>query len=349
MYINMGQFKIIISPEVEQTFKGTIVIRIEQDEVRFLSSDNQAQYRSGTDILRFMDQMADRKEQLGSMRTADTYRSASRRLASFLGGKQLMVDEVTSSLAEEYEGYLKREGMTLNSVSFYLRILRAAYNEAVREGLAVDTKPFAKVYTGVARTSKRALSIDSIRKIFSAKVKNDRQRFARDLFMFSFLTRGMSFVDMAHLTKENLKGNILTYRRRKTGQTISVLWLSCMQDIVDRYPSLDGRHLLGILDENSEPLETQYRKCQMSVNYMLKNLCREIGAGDNVTMYSARHSWASIAKELDIPVAVISDGMGHDSVVTTQIYLNTISSRIDIANAKVISSIGIDTSVCKGY
>ena len=69
MYINMGQFKIIISPEVEQTFKGTIVIRIEQDEVRFLSSDNQAQYRSGTDILRFMDQMADRKEQLGSMRT----------------------------------------------------------------------------------------------------------------------------------------------------------------------------------------------------------------------------------------------------------------------------------------
>ena len=345
----MGQFKIIISPEVEQTFKGTIVIRIEQDEVRFLSSDNQAQYRSGTDILRFMDQMADRKEQLGSMRTADTYRSASRRLASFLGGKPLMVDEVTSSLAEEYEGYLKREGMTLNSVSFYLRILRAAYNEAVREGLAVDTKPFAKVYTGVARTSKRALSIDSIRKIFSAKGKNDRQRFARDMFMFSFLTRGMSFVDMAHLTKENLKGNILTYRRRKTGQTISVLWLSCMQDIVDRYPSLDGRHLLGILDENSEPLETQYRKCQMSVNYMLKNLCREIGAGDNATMYSARHSWASIAKELDIPVAVISDGMGHDSVVTTQIYLNTISSRIDIANDKVISSIGLDTSVCKGY
>ena len=97
MYINMGQFKIIISPEVEQTFKGTIVIRIEQDEVRFLSPDNQAHYRSGTDLLSFMDQMADRKEQLGSMRTADTYRSASRRLASFLGGKQLMVDEVTSS------------------------------------------------------------------------------------------------------------------------------------------------------------------------------------------------------------------------------------------------------------
>ena len=52
MYINMGQFKIIVSPEVEQTFKGTIVIRIEQDEVRFLSSDNQAHYRSGADCRR---------------------------------------------------------------------------------------------------------------------------------------------------------------------------------------------------------------------------------------------------------------------------------------------------------
>lgn len=343
----MGQFKIIVSPEVEKAFMGTIVIRIEQDEVCFQAMDKQESSSSGTDILKLMNRIANRKEQLGSFRTADTYRSAYRRLANFLGGKPLRPNEVTSSLAEEYEGYLKNEGMTMNSVSFYLRILRAVYNEAVREGLAIDTKPFARVYTGVARTSKRALSIDAVRKIFTAKGQTGKQRFARDMFMFSFLTRGMSFVDMAHLTKENLKGNILTYRRRKTGQTISVLWLECMQDIVDRWPSLDGHHLLGILDENIEPLEKQYRKCQMSVNYMLRNLCRDIGAGDNVTMYSARHSWASIAKELDIPVAVISDGMGHDSVATTQIYLNTISSRIDMANDKVISSIGVNTSVCK--
>lgn len=348
MYINMGHFKIIVSPEVEKAFTGTIVIRIEQDAVCLDTTDCQTPIRTGTDILKLMGSIADRKEQLGCMRTADTYRSACRRLASFLGGKPLMVGEVTRSLAEEYEGYLKHEGMSMNSVSFYLRILRAVYNEAVREGLAVDTKPFARVYTGVARTSKRALSIDAVRKIYSASGKTDKQRFARDMFMFSFLTRGMSFVDMAHLTKENLKGNILTYRRRKTGQTISILWLSCMQDIVDRCPSLDGRHLLGILDENIEPLDAQYRKCQMSVNYMLRNLCRDIGAGDNVTMYSARHSWASIAKELDIPVAVISDGMGHDSVATTQIYLNTISSRIDMANDRVISSIGGNTSVWKG-
>ena len=348
MYINMGHFKIIVSPEVEKAFTGTIVIRIEQDAVCLDTTDCQTPIRTGTDILKLMGSIADRKEQLGCMRTADTYRSACRRLASFLGGKPLMVGEVTRSLAEEYEGYLKHEGMSMNSVSFYLRIFRAVYNEAVREGLAVDTKPFARVYTGVARTSKRALSIDAVRKIYSASGKTDKQRFARDMFMFSFLTRGMSFVDMAHLTKENLKGNILTYRRRKTGQTISILWLSCMQDIVDRCPSLDGRHLLGILDENIEPLEAQYRKCQMSVNYMLRTLCRDIGAGDNVTMYSARHSWASIAKELDIPVAVISDGMGHDSVATTQIYLNTISSRIDMANDRVISSIGGNTSVWKG-
>ena len=332
----MGQFKIIISPEVEQTFKGTIVIRIEQDEVRFLSSDNQAQYRSGTDILRFMDQMADRKEQLGSMRTADTYRSASRRLASFLGGKPLMVDEVTSSLAEEYEGYLKREGMTLNSVSFYLRILRAAYNEAVREGLAVDTKPFAKVYTGVARTSKRALSIDSIRKIFSAKGKNDRQRFARDMFMFSFYTRGMSFVDMAYLKKTDIKNGILTYRRRKTGQELSIKWEKCMAEIIAKYPENKTDFLLPIIkDEGDE--RRQYDSALHLVNYRLKELSTMLKLQRPLTMYVARHSWASAAKAKNVPLSVISEGMGHDSEATTQIYLASLeTSVVDKANKMIL-------------
>lgn len=338
----MGKIKIIISPELEETLKGTLVIRIEGENDVQVRVATEVNVCNNVDILQYIDSIADKKESLGHKRTAETYRTTRRSLSRFLGSRTLQVKEFDASTAEEYEAYLKENGLTMNSVSFYLRKMRAVYNHAVRGGLATDSKPFAHVYTGVAKTPKRALGIDAIRKLSEVEELNDGQKLARDIFMFSFLTRGMSFVDIAHLTRDNLCGDVLTYQRRKTGQTISILWLKCMQNIVDSHPSLDGYHLLGLLDNRKGYVDQQYRRCQMSVNYMLRTLCVKAGIGNHVTMYAARHSWASIAKELDIPISVISDGMGHDSVQTTQIYLNSISSRIDDANEKVIMSVGLN-------
>lgn len=341
----MERIKIILSPELEKAVKGTLVIRIEKEHGRHGPHGGEIKICGNVDILQLIDSIADKKEVLGCMRTAESYRSTRRSLARFLSHRALPVGDFTTSTAEEYESYLKVNGVSMNSISFYMRILRAVYNYAVKNGLVADSKPFANVYTGVAKTAKRALGIEAIRKLSEVRVLSDGQRLARDIFMFSFLTRGMSFVDIAHLTRDNLRGNVLTYYRRKTGQTIRVLWLDCMQDIVNSHPSLDGRHLLGLLDDRQGDVELQYRSRQMSVNYMLKTMCCKAGIGDNVTMYAARHSWASIAKELDIPISVISDGMGHDSVQTTQIYLNSISGKIDAANEKVIMSVGLAKSM----
>lgn len=341
----MGKIKIIVSPELEKALKGTLVIRIEEDRDEHTHTSSEFNVCNNVDILHFMDSIADKKESMGRIRTAETYRATRRSLSRFLGNRILQVRKFTTSTAEEYEGYLKEKGLSMNSISFYMRIMRAVYNEAVRNGLVLDSKPFAHVYTGVAKTPKRSIGMDAIRKLSEAKDLNEGQKLARDIFLFSFLTRGMSFVDIANLTKDNLCGDVLTYRRRKTGQTIRILWLKCMQNIVDCHPSLDGHHLLGLLDDRKGFVDKQYRRRQMSVNYMLRTLCKKAGIGNNVTMYAARHSWASIAKELDIPISVISDGMGHDSVQTTQIYLNSISSRIDAANEKVIMSVGLGASL----
>ena len=157
--------------------------------------------------------------------------------------------------------------------------------------------------------------------------------------MFRFYTRGMSFVDMAWLRKSELKNGALTYTRRKTGQRIRIRWEQCMQDIVDRHPAGRNGFLLPIIRESGGERE-QYRRRQGEINHQLRNIARMAGADGGLTMYMARHSWASIAKAINIPLAVISDSMGHNSVRTTQIYLNSIDADvIDRANMAIISSV----------
>lgn len=138
--------------------------------------------------------------------------------------------------------------------------------------------------------------------------------------MFSFYTRGMSFIDMAYLKKSNLQNGILTYRRRKTGQQLSIKWEKCMEDIVSKYPQNQTDYLLPIIKETVNE-RRQYDNALHLVNYHLKDLSSLLKLQRPLTMYVARHSWASAAKAKNIPLSVISKGMGHDSEVTTQIYL----------------------------
>ena len=159
---------------------------------------------------------------------------------------------------------------------------------------------------------------------------------ARDLFMFSFYTRGMSFVDMAYLTQENLNNGTLIYRRKKTGQLLFIKWESCMQEIVDRYKS-SSKYLLPIIRDEYANERKQYLNSLSYTNKKLKKIAKITGISSHLSMYVARHSWASIAKKNRIPISIISEGMGHDSESTTQIYLASLdTSAIDRANHLII-------------
>lgn len=163
--------------------------------------------------------------------------------------------------------------------------------------------------------------------------------FARDMFLFSFYTRGMSFVDMAYLKKTDLDNGILTYKRRKTKQQLSIKWEKCMQDIVNKWPSYN-EYLLPIITTAGKDERTQYKSYQKDVNQQLRKISKMLKMRKGITMYVARHSWASIAKNMNIPLGVISDSMGHTSLKTTQIYLNAIDMDIiNKANLKIINKI----------
>lgn len=255
------------------------------------------------------------------------------------------MEEMTSDLMQEYEAYLKASGIVMNTISFYMRILRAVYNRAVEKGIVEQRNPFRHVYTGIDKTVKRALALKEIRKIKELDLTfYPALDFARDMFLFSFYTRGMSFVDMAYLQKSDLKNGVLVYRRRKTGQQLSVKWEECMQAIVDKYKVRvmpDWPYLLPIITVmDAKKVRKQYKNSLYAVNLNLKRVAARIGLSIPLTTYVARHSWASIARNKNIPLAVISEAMGHDSELTTQIYLASLEcSVIDNANTLILKDL----------
>ena len=164
--------------------------------------------------------------------------------------------------------------------------------------------------------------------------------FGRDMFLMSFYLRGMSFIDMAFLKKADLKNGHLIYRRRKTGQQLVIEWTSEMQAILDKYPDNPTQYLLPIIRSEGINERWAYRNIGYNINHNLKKIAEMISVNIPLTMYVARHSWASAAKAKGIPVSVISEGMGHDSETTTQIYLATLdTSVVDKANAIILKSL----------
>lgn len=279
-----------------------------------------------------------RLKRLGKIRTSETYTAALKSFSSFMKGRDILFGELNSDLLMEYEAYLKNRGNSPNTISFYMRILKAVYNRAVENGLTGQRNLFKSVYTGVEKTLKRAIHLNDIRRIkrldLSLKPHLD---FARDMFLFCFYTRGMSFVDMAYLKKGGIANGILTYRRKKTGQQLFIRWEKCMQEIIDKYPVNETEFLLPIITERDKEYRKQYTNALHRVNTLLKKIGEILDLPIPLTMYVARHSWASIAKNHNVPVSVISEGMGHDSENTTQIYLASLDTAVvDKANKKIL-------------
>lgn len=141
--------------------------------------------------------------QIGKPRTAERYTTVMNSFRRFLRENDVFLDEVDSNLMVRYETFLKARGICPNSISYYMRGLRAIYNRAVEKELTGQRSPFKHVYTGIDKTVKRAVPLKIIRQIRELDLTLfPAMDFARDIFLFSFYTRGMSFIDMAFLEKK---------------------------------------------------------------------------------------------------------------------------------------------------
>lgn len=292
-------------------------------------------------LFNFMEGIIAKLKQNGKVRTSETYKSTLNSLKKFRKDEDIMLDCLTSEIMECYEAWHKSRGVAPNTISFYTRILRAVYNRAVEDDIIENRNPFRHVYTGVDKTVKRALPLAVIKKIKSLDLSlTPALDFARDMFLMSFYLRGMSFIDMAFLKKSDLKNGYVTYRRRKTGQQLVIEWTKEMQLILDKYHENTSDYLLPIIRNPGTNERCTYRNAGYNINHNLKRIAGMVGISIPLTLYVARHSWASAAKAKGIPLSVISEGMGHDSEATTQIYLASLdTSVVDKANSLILKSL----------
>ena len=307
----------------------------------------------------YTETLALKLELRGQERTARAYRTVTRGIVKFNKGVDIPLGQINNTLIKEFEKHLKDTGKLPNTISFYMRNLRAIYNKAVAEKRIVKRgeNPFAGVYIGVTKTMKRALSMDEVQRLYEldltalsddCKPGSRESRAAENLyrswryFGFCVYARGMCFVDMAYLRKDNIRGGFIRYVRKKTGRQIEVKVTPEIQALIDSFAKdvKNSPYVFPIIRDNGKPPRLQYETAMRSQNYRLKQLAALAGIDKALSTHVARHTWASIGKQSNLSVRVISECLGHTSEKTTLIYLDSLeNSLLDSANQTVISAI----------
>lgn len=292
-----------------------------------------------TGVVSFTRKLIDDLRKMGKKSMARRYSLTLNSLLKFTKEKEIAWDDFTSTLVTGFEEFLRQRGLCRNSTSFYMRNLRSIINRASEHDYEVPRNPFKHVYMGVDKTVKRAVTLKTVCKIRDINLSAyPHLDFARNLFMFSFYTRGMSFVDIAFLRKTDLTNGVITYFRRKTSQQIQVRVENQTREIMDKLGESTTSYLLPIIGSETTDADSQYRNVYHRVNRNLKKLGEMLKLETKLTLYVARHAWASIAHHNNIPISTISKAMGHDSETTTLIYLSSIdSSVVDKANRRIMS------------
>ena len=320
----------------------TIVSRLDSSGKSYTVDDVSSAFVSPTTVtgvISFTRKLIEDLRKMGKKSMVRRYRLTLNSFLKFSGEGEVAWEEFNSTLVTGYEEYLRNRGLCRNSTSFYMRNLRSIINRAVDHDYEVPRNPFKHVYMGVDKTVKRAVPLKTVCRIRDANLSAyPHLDFARNVFMFSFYTRGMSFVDIAFLRKGDLSNGVITYFRRKTSQQIRVRVENPTRDVMKKLGESTTTYLLPIIENENTDLDGQYRNVYHRVNRNLRKLGEMLKLDTKLTLYVARHTWASIAHHNNVPISTISKAMGHDSETTTLIYLSSIdSSAVDKANRRIIS------------
>ncbi len=302
-------------------------------------------------LISFMKKVADGLRESGNYGTAHIYRSSMSAVITFNEGTNLPFRKVTPEFLKSFEAHLRGRNCSWNTVSTYMRTLRAVYNRAVDRRIAPYVPHhFRYVYTGTRADRKRALEKEDMERLMNELPRkqhseNGELQRARGLFFLMFLLRGIPFVDLAYLKKHDIDGNVITYRRRKTGRLLTVTLLPEAMKLVKQYANTDSAspYLFSLITskEGTEAAYKEYQLALRSFNYQLTVLKQVLGLTTDLSSYTARHTWATMAYYCEVHPGIISEAMGHSSITVTETYLKPFKNKkIDEANVAVVTSLG---------
>lgn len=230
---------------------------------------------------------------------------------------------------KRYETWLRKHGLSGNTIKGRFVDIRTMYNIAVDENLVkVEHYPFRKFKISKLQqeTAKRAITKEDVTRIMEYNTKNKLVQFAIDIFTFSYIMGGINFVDIASLTKENIMDNRLVYIRQKTKKLIQLPLQDKAIELIEKYHDDNNPHLFPILlayHKTEQQRLNRVHKVIVNVNKRLKKIGKELELPITLTTYVARHSHATILKKAGVATSIISESLGHSSEKVTQIYLDS--------------------------
>ncbi|WP_051651924.1 site-specific integrase [Prevotella sp. P6B1] len=270
-----------------------------------------------------------------SQSTTENYKTALRALKRYMK-QDIDISQVNQQLMKGFERWLRDQGLCTNSISCYMRSIRSLLNRIKGEN---PTHAFDGVYTGRAKTEKRAITEADITSIKQTQLRP--QSFlclVRDIFLFSYYALGMPFVDIAFLRRHQITDQQLVYHRHKTGQRVVVPLEPCMLEIINRYQSDSGYVFPLLKSNNPQKAYQEYLLMLNHYNRSLKTLARKAGLSLRLTSYTARHTWASVAYGANVDLPVISKALGHTNPQTTLTYIKEINdNRLAEANRIIVN------------
>ena len=272
----------------------------------------------------------------GSFSTAHLYSYAVSSFSEYLGRDVILFNDITPEVLRLYEKYLIRTSHSFNTVSTYMRMLRAIYNKAVMAGLAKFVfNLFHKVFTGVDRNHKKALDEPKLKEILTSDVKSPVLKRVQLMAAAMFRLCGMPFVDLQHLSIDSVVDGVLKYNRHKTGACVNI---PVSSNIRKQITDLSVPNF----DLSTESGYKHYQSSLCNFNAGLKRLAQTLGVTVHISSYTFRHSWATNALRHHVPVEVISSALGHSDIRTTQIYLKGFDAvEIGKANNKVCKCLNV--------
>ena len=259
-------------------------------------------------------------------RTKDIYSITAKRMLEYDAGiKTKTFEDINKDWLNGFDSFLMKSSPSQNSRCIHFRNIRAVFNDAMDNNITTNY-PFRVFKIKSVETQKRSLTIDQLRALFNTSVSGIEQR-ALDMFKLSFFLIGINIADLCVLSEIDVEGRI-NYRRKKTKKLYSIKVEEEALEIINRYRGT--KYLLNILDiyENAHTFTVFFDK-----------VLKRIGDFTELTSYWARHTWATIASEIDIPEDVISRALGHSfstGASVTQVYINFNRTKVDDANRQVI-------------
>jgi integrase len=313
------------------------------EQLRIMIDDNPKK-RLNTTFKSFADKLIAQMIETNKTGNALVYQTAVNQLMVCVNNDQLLFSDIDYALLEKFSNYLIKKGLRVNTISNYIRTVRAIYNKAIKLKVVERSYyPFHDFSIKSEKTAKRAISKDDIIKLRQLNLEaNSTAERSLKYFLLSFYLRGISFTDLAYLKQSNIIDGRVVYKRRKTHKNYSIKLFPEAQTLFEQLHADGSNYFLPILsnDTQEDSIETKkvIRQFIKTTNKYLKRMSEQVGLSSPVTTYTSRHSFGTIAKRLGYSNELIAEALGHEyGNKITNIYLDSFDTNVlDAMHKQVI-------------